>query len=33
LSILDSPAILWEIAKIKINQIKGRYNKIMPNRK
>ena len=27
LSILDSPAILLEIIKIKINQIKGRYNK------
>ncbi len=27
LSILDSPAILLEIVKIKMNQIKGRYNK------
>ncbi|NQU99658.1 MAG: glycosyltransferase family 2 protein [Parcubacteria group bacterium] len=27
LGILDSPAILLEIVKIKINQIKGRYNK------
>lgn len=27
LSILDSPAILLEIIKLKINQIKGRYNK------
>jgi len=27
LGILDSPAILLELAKIKINQIKGRYNK------